>query len=414
MKTLIEKKTNHHLALAFGRKHQSAQTGFVHDRDAISLYENFCFALALFRSHVADHIIEGRELLMKLFPFQNEEGGFPFFLHQYPQVFAPRTNVAILFPHYLIWKNYRHVLGKDIVQALEASIENISAFVDTLTLPPVSAYQRAAFNSVYKGREKPVLPQGLTTSEELSQVALGAQLLGESLQVPWHSTLNQFAGTHANEFQWEYSPKVTGLDFLLRQVELAEDRMMLKAALYYPMEIHTYFPKDHSYQEEEFFLTYLKKFSPNEKLQKPGLHLLRLFFGQHSLVCQETTMEFESDGKGEFFFTYPNEESIPMELKFFLNSLPKIDIHVHEKKATLFSLGDPITFERFTLTFEIEEGEGDICGHIHKGNRPAQVCPAVKKNFEAYDWQIGLRTLRRTSHFVIKASLSWADSERLS
>ena len=80
------------LALHSGRKRQSKQTGFVHycyesstsdPHDTIPLVENFCFALALFRSRLVESVQEGKRLLEKLLAFEIG-GNFPLYLHEYP------------------------------------------------------------------------------------------------------------------------------------------------------------------------------------------------------------------------------------------------------------------------------------------------------------------------------------------
>ncbi len=62
------------LALKAGRKRQSTLTGFVHycsehpekSSETIPTYENFCFALALLRSRIAENVLEAKALLEKL------------------------------------------------------------------------------------------------------------------------------------------------------------------------------------------------------------------------------------------------------------------------------------------------------------------------------------------------------------
>ncbi len=60
------------LNLAAAKKRKSAQTGFIHyypfslplePHDTIPLYENFCYALALLRSRLSDHVLEAKSLL---------------------------------------------------------------------------------------------------------------------------------------------------------------------------------------------------------------------------------------------------------------------------------------------------------------------------------------------------------------
>ena len=56
-------------ALREARARQSSQTGFVHREDVIPTYENLCFALSLFRTHIGEQVEEGKDILKRLFGF---------------------------------------------------------------------------------------------------------------------------------------------------------------------------------------------------------------------------------------------------------------------------------------------------------------------------------------------------------
>ena len=48
-----------------------------------------------------------------------------------------------------------------------------------------------------------------------------------------------------------------------------------------------------------------------------------------------------------------------------------------------------------SLQFFLEKGNGDFVGHLMRGNRPSQLKLKGADRFNAYDWQVFLRTLRR-------------------
>ncbi len=62
---------------------------------------------------------------------------------------------------------------------------------------------------------------------------------------------------------------------------------------------------------------------------------------------------------------------------------------------------------RFTIVFTLVEGEGVFYGHLSRGNRPLQISAKGALRYEAYDWQIGLRAIRRSDHCVLRASIAW-------
>ena len=113
-----EKRKLIELALVAGRKFESKETGLIHfpTRDTIPLYQNFCFCLALFRSLVGDNVQEGKERLSHLLAFQNEEGLFPIYLHEYPKA-SPYARCS--YPLKLIEKHFGHILGDALRQALK-------------------------------------------------------------------------------------------------------------------------------------------------------------------------------------------------------------------------------------------------------------------------------------------------------
>src|SRR3569832_1741282 len=90
------------LALRAGRARQSPQTGFVHhsyenlerSAETIPVYENFCFALALFRTKTVENVLEAKNLLERLLAFQTAEW-FPLFLHDYPLVKSRKLEIIL-------------------------------------------------------------------------------------------------------------------------------------------------------------------------------------------------------------------------------------------------------------------------------------------------------------------------------
>ena len=97
-----------------------------------------------------------------------------------------------------------------------------------------------------------------------------------------------------------------------------------------------------------------------------------------------------------------------IESAFFLNLHPAHQIQVGNAKATTFQLGDKIALAtegaKMCLEFHLEEGEGRFFGHISRANRPNQKGKNLK--FEAFDWQIALRTICRSERCVLRVCLS--------
>ena len=96
------------------------------------------------------------------------------------------------------------------------------------------------------------------------------------------------------------------------------------------------------------------------------------------------------------------------ELSLFLNLARLPQILFNGVKATTFQLGDPIdlSMDGFNCRLEIlpEIGEGKFFGHLLRANRPNQRGKNLK--YETYDWQIALRTIRRSEECRLKVIIT--------
>lgn len=115
------------LALKAGRKRQSEMTRFVHycsehpekSSETIPIYENFCFALALLRSRIAENILEAKALLEKLLAFQiNSE--FPVYLHEYPVCRYAGLKSKLYPVIFFILRDFHAILGEKLREQLQA------------------------------------------------------------------------------------------------------------------------------------------------------------------------------------------------------------------------------------------------------------------------------------------------------
>jgi hypothetical protein len=87
------------------------------------------------------------------------------------------------------------------------------------------------------------------------------------------------------------------------------------------------------------------------------------------------------------------------EALLFCDISPETTFSIEGKKGIVFRFGDAISLQtpslRLHVRFELLEGSGSFCGHISRSNRPGQTACRGPNLHEAYDWQIGMRTLRR-------------------
>lgn len=417
----------HAESLEFGKKLQSPLTGYVHycfedptSRETVPLFENFTFALALLRARRTETVLEAKELLQRLLSLQTKEGGFPVYLHEYPLIRKPLGNVSFLFPLLYIYEGYHHVLGKEMQERLESALKNLHSYLLSLSdMPKLLAFQIHVFEARHLKGERPTFPDNLISSKDYADLLIAANLLGEKLSIPWHEGTNHFAGPPLHELFDRYAPRLTLLDYLIKPGPVKDHPLLLHASLLFPVELSFALPENKEgfsvVTKENFFLTVLKQYAPGE-LHSKGFHLMRLVFGDHVLAFQETAFHWTStlfEDRVEMVADYPawvkKDKHGDMEYALYINHKPAVDILVHGKKATVFYLGDPLTItngkESFTLILSLEKGDARLCGHISRGNRPAQISKEIDTEYEAFDWEIGLRTLDRPDDISIKATL---------
>ncbi|WP_420420507.1 hypothetical protein [Simkania sp.] len=390
-------------ALEVAYEKQSSQTGFLHREDFIPLYENLCFALALFRTHVGQQVEEGKVLLKRLFGFFSD--GFSLYFHEYPEKGTPSHQIRCALPlHYLLQK-YHHVIEPPLKQELSQIYKTLLA--QEVTSPLYQILQKAM-----QGEEIPTyVPQ---FSHEWGLLLLAYQILEEKPNwileealARWHPQLMVYSGEPIQEYQRAGRPELTLYDlFMAEHGQVMSKRIAqahsihIQGALVFPFEEKKTVTPPSSFQV----------LTQNSEWHAKGFHLMRYLWGNeeqlHSLVCQ-SHMQLQKNGD-RLDFTYPVEvpnEKERMELTLFTEYDTDVEIFVDGKKQTVFYFGETIEIKTnkktMKLIFSLEKGEGNFMGHINRGNRPAQMATNGPKDFTSYDWKIGLRSLDRTPETVI-------------
>lgn len=364
MKTVVT------LALKAGAKAQSAQTGFIHFQDRIPLYENLCYVLALFRSHLSDQILEGRALLEKIMHFE-VEGHFPLFLHEYPHCRDPRSTQKMAPIFFWLMRDFSSLLGENLKRKIASLQERIPSF--SLTQHPI-------------------------TPNDWADYLIAVQMLDEEKQPPylekvyreWHPILAAFQGPQPHR---KTQPLPSLLDLFMGELHgffsgraLEEGNWHLEAALVQPF---TWQPLLSQY------LPFILRVEKELFLAWGGRDYLHTFVTFNHLRRE-----------GDYFFIdlpleLPQEQENE-ELIFYCNFHSDHQLLVNGCRATTFQMGDQVQILSKNIAINLQfEGEGVFFGHLSKTNRPHQ----PKMPLEAHDWKIALRTLRRESHCTIKIML---------
>ncbi len=377
------------LALAAGRSLQKKQTDFVHychesedliTHDTIPTLENALFALALFRSRLSDHVLEGKAILEKLLAFENG-GNFPVYLHEYPAQNDPYLSLRLLPIFYWITVDFSHVVG-DLKEKLLRCIDRI---LERKGECPSWAMTRLAAFEGKIGVEP-------TTIHEWSEALISLQIaqkkgadiepmLKAALEL-WHSELSLYIGPAPQRHQWGKDPEITLFDLFMCQWQHKFPQRVsqthplhLKGALIRPQEVH--------FTEK---LTPFTHFAPEE--ESP----LFIAWENHTFVLAKKQLAV-SGSVDELVLTPPADED--MGVNFYFDYDLDHEILIDGKKATVFTASESLTINskglKITLRFTAEDGQ--YLGHIMRGNRPSQHLCRGENAFAAYDWRIVIRTV---------------------
>jgi hypothetical protein len=357
------------LALKAGRKRQSEITRFVHhyaelsekSAEAIPTYENFCFALTLFRSRIAENVLEAKALLEKLLAFQ-VNGEFPVYLHEYPVCRYAGLGSKLYPIIFFILRDFDMILGDHLREELH-ELQNRYALTEI---------------------DSPETP------EECAEFLLHCQITGKD-RFPalksWDAKSLAYAGF--NQKQERGEPALTLYDLFLGEWSgqfsaraLQDHAVHLRGSLIYPAEM------------------------PQFTSQPPSS--TRYLWGSgnptHSMVLNTQGI---ISGEKELLIVLPEKEvQEEMEIVYFYNLHADTHLLINGQKATSFQLGDKVELIskgfRIELIFTLEHGEGQFWGHLYRGNRPGQLCCKGEEKHEAFDGAIGLRTVKRGPHASIR------------
>lgn len=443
------------LAIACGRKRLSTQTEFLHhcynasDEEAhlpIPVLENLLFALALMRTKNMENMTEGRSIVERLLPFQLENGNFPIYLHEFPEGKDRFLTAHLMIP--LLWmkKHFGVVLGSELKAKVDLSLNKMMDYTLHMyneVTPPTHIGIKIAVAAHALGRSEgeQLLKKYETDTSSFSIPSyLGEwltalllvypsiskspyQLLWQHINASWHLPTLSYNGPSQKEKQQGFEPEVTVYDLFMSLLSgsfptRAENDTIVH--LQGAMLVNGEEPSAET-QKENFSIAVL----PLEKkpLITTYIHPLKIVWGdrkrQHSFVMQGgNCVRIDPSVKGnqvELLLdlgAMPNvedrEES--REVAFFFDIDDPAEITFDGKASNTFQVGQQVRIryggKQIELLVEVVEGEGHFFGHLMRGNRPSQVANKGSKRFNAYDWIVFLRTLRRSEKCRLKAIIT--------
>jgi len=437
--------------------HFHPQTPEGENHRPIPTIENALYALALCRSHERDEVIKGLALIDSILPFQIRDGSFPCYLHQYPTNLDGLIGLDLLPSFYWILHDYHSVLGAQRSAALRASAEKLLKFtqerMDEIAPPPhlkqIYGIIQSAFGSLWndsalenRGNSLLATVQGIDsllwkeryTPDVIGRIALISEMVGtnpllkEAIIASWHPNLNRYVGPiyrgtfHEGEMvlslvdllfgQINRTPKHNShLPTILRGVWLKEVWSKLPSTdSNVEQTIHSG-PHGVIWSGSDYAIAAFDGAESIEPSQASQFFPLQYFWStphsEHSFVLQGPTHSIHPKKEGNILrFEIDLPEELPeddreksYELNFFITRTSNLTFNVAEGKSTTFHLNEKIQFvtptHSCTVKINLLSGSGRFIGHIMRGNRPSESGAKGSKRYEAWDWNLILRTLER-------------------
>ncbi len=258
----------------------------------------------------------------------------------------------------------------------------------------------------------------------------------------WHTPSAAYAGPALRELQFKEEPQVTLYDLfwasftgIYPERVLRDQPFHLYAALIQPCEakpIEKNYPFQVQgelngrtwllYQNENLAYAFIEQKNVYDPAKDKGFSPLRFVWGSpkrvHTLTCQggnNKLKNFTQNGSSLQFIADLGDP-VPLEdreksreLAFFFDIPDSVKLTVDTIPVNTFRANDEVVVAadgtRFRLSFEIAEGEGQFMGHFMRGNRLAQLANKGVHRFDAYDWQLFVRTLRRSDHCSLRIQI---------
>ncbi|MEC7840482.1 MAG: hypothetical protein VX777_10635 [Chlamydiota bacterium] len=391
------------------------------------------------------------------------KGNFPIYIHEFPQCKDRLLGIRLLPVMLWIYKQFSHVLGEDLCSKLRNSSISLFNFCKktseekTVPLPyqltvecAVNAYA-ATFELDIKNTETSTasFTRDCLDTHSQGQILTALQMQYEKVsESPWKFIWDflensydpntaAYVGPAAQLYQDRLQPEVTTMDLHYAAITgVFPDRLndnsivMLRACMIQPHNDSlklTHSQEDrgvsdgllwHYLKGDGCSMSAINSSLDRELSDWKGLLPFRMVWGDENhvstLVAQGGNYQTLSADlhENEASLVYVLSEEVDVEnreqcreviLSFDRNETVEID--VNGIRATTFQVGDEINVKskniKTSILFSVIEGDGDFFGHIMPGNRVSQLALKNGNRFNAYDWQLFLRTLRRSKNCKI-------------
>ena len=411
-------------AINAGRALQKEQTGLIHycyqsndgvTHDTIPTIENGCFALALFRSRLADNVLEGKAIIEKLLSFE-QEGHFPVYLHEYPDITDTLQGLRLLPILFWLLADFSHVIEKSLVAKMHRSVDQIISSAKKIDLPKWAEARLDALNGKIGSMPESVHEWGeaLINMQIAEKQGACIDSVIEAVFTHWHGVLHIYTGPALRRHHEGGEPELTLSDLFLsawqKEFPKRAERLRpihLRGAIIRPLketpqlsEKADPFVRFDSEEESTLFIAW----QGSEKT--------------HTFVFCKKNMTVTGE-ESEFIAHFPEEisdkEDKLIEMNFFVDYHKDHEIFIEGEKATTFQMGQEVEIrcKEGSIKLTITGENGRFFGQIMRGNRPSQHIPKSEKLFSALDWRIGVRTISREEDASIRVRVKQSFHQRV-
>ena|GEM_PF-2631960 len=419
--------------------------------DTIPLSTNFIYLLLLFRTKDRAYIEKALKALDHLLHFQGQEGAskgnFPVFLHQYP--FCERYFEVIdsLFPLYWITKEFSHILNPDLRKRLHSALELGIGCIGSLDQGRDYSYlltlQRATLTLAIgdllnrsdwkeKGSSDLLklanrLPQECWGSPRaLSKMLIALELITtlpeEQSWTPfwcyvkksWHNEMNTYLGPALSEhFEKDHNEGTLYHLYMTRNlgtkfhqnfspITLLEGELVACDHDFDSETIDDSFTSLENYSWQTFQSIHMaySYFNLNTEfwVKTGGYYPLKIAFKNEkqidSFVLQMGThVSIETPSLNKLLLTFDLQEGEELESYFFWNLSSKMEATIDGKKASAFTLDQPLElrFKNNLIRISFPDCPKDIWGQFMQRNRRTQL---ISENYQNFDGHLYFREIK--------------------
>ncbi|MFZ4772752.1 MAG: hypothetical protein ACOYK9_02025 [Chlamydiia bacterium] len=395
-------RARNELALKAFESHFQDDTRMIHFKVVAPIMENFFFALALFRKKEQRTMLEGKDLVLRLICYQNENGLFADAIHLLHHMGASwKKNVWIAATFHLILAEFERVIDKTSKELMQKSLDkllsalemiempqDLTAIVDLLLKKEVKIPAELNFETASSCVIMHRLATEETTRESLEKIlATVIATKSRCYQGPFEG-IKQYKGFPLKSL---LEISLIGADDL-KEEETITDRLWMESVL----------AADLAHLQGE--ASSIRHRHKNESTEI----LTRALFGENGLsaclICPHPTT-FDKERSVYTITLGGMYEEDAHEIALYLNLDPSIHVRLKGSTSSVFRELEELEIitpdRKMTLSFATK-GEGKFIGHISLDSKPYEL-----EKGGMYDRKISIRTVERPLHCTLELSINW-------